>query len=352
VVVSGEKIADKTSVSTQILSGEKLRGLHGIVEDPMKVLHTLPGIAGVTGGEEFAGIICVRGGNPDENLYLLDWAKVHWPWHMGGMKSFFNSELIEDIELLTGGFPAKYGDALSSVVNVTTRAGKRDRIHSKANLSLINALAVIEGPIGEQSSYILSARRSYFELMVRDPGFVVPSFFDIQGKIVHDLAIGHKLLFSGLASGEDVDLEFEEPEPGQPEIIKDYYRVYSMSGQWKWLISSNIYSRLAYLGEKVKLKIAISRIKMDIDAIVHGLREDITHKFSKHELKYGFELHRGRIDEISFLPFDPSDQEVWSDTTLELWHSEVHYKGWQGGTYLQDTWQLFSPLWITGGMRY
>ncbi len=134
VVVSGEKTADKTSVSTQILSGKKLRGLHGIVEDPMKVLHTLPGIAGVTGGEEFAGIICVRGGNPDENLYLLDWAKVHWPWHMGGMKSFFNSELIENIELLTGGFPAKYGDALSSVVNVTTRAGKRDRIHSKANL--------------------------------------------------------------------------------------------------------------------------------------------------------------------------------------------------------------------------
>ncbi len=118
--------------------------------------------------------------------------------------------------------------------------------------------------MGEQSSYILSARRSYFELLVRDPGFVVPSFFDIQGKIVHDLAVGHKLLFSGLASGEDVDLEFEEPEPGQPKTIKDYYRVYSMSGQWKWLISSNIYSRLAYLGEKVKLKIAISRIKISV----------------------------------------------------------------------------------------
>jgi hypothetical protein len=352
VVVSGERTAEETSVSTQILDKEDLVTLQGIAEDPMKVLHTLPGIAGVTGGEEFAGVICVRGGDPEENLYLLDWAKVHWPWHMGGMKSFFNSELIEDIELLTGGFPAKYGGALSSVVNVTTREGRRDGIHGKANLSLINALGVVEGPVGPGGSYVLSARRSYFELMVRDPGYAVPSFYDIQGKVVYDLANGHKVLFSGLASGEDVDVEFEDVEPGQPESIEDRYRVYSMSGQWKWLVSSDIYSRLAYLGEKVNLEFRMSRVKMDINALVHGLREDVTHKVGSHELKYGFELHRGKIDEVSFLPLDPSDPSAWTDTVLEVWRSDIHYQGWKGGAYVQDTWRMYSPLWVTGGMRY
>jgi outer membrane receptor protein involved in Fe transport len=128
--------------------------------------------------------------------------------------------------------------------------------------------------------------------------------------------------------------------------------VYSISGQWKWLISPNVYSRLAYLGEGVNLGFGMSRIKMDIDALVHGMREDVTHKMDRHELKYGAELHQGRIDQISYLPLDLSDQSTWTDSTLEVWRSEVHYQGWKGGAYVQDTWQMMIPFYLTGGLRY
>lgn len=89
-------------------------------------------------------IIIFKGGDPTENLFLLDQTKVHWPWYFGGMKSIFNSEVIDRIELLTGGFPPRYGECLSSVLNVTTREGNREHFLGKASFGFINTQLVLK----------------------------------------------------------------------------------------------------------------------------------------------------------------------------------------------------------------
>ncbi|GAH01524.1 unnamed protein product, partial [marine sediment metagenome] len=144
IIVSAERIIEKTTVSARTIDGVRLERLHGAIEDPLRTLHTIPGISS---GEEFTTWLCVRGGAPNENLWLLDWVPIYWPFHFGGMKSTFNSEMIENLELYTGGFPAKFGDKLSSVVNITTKEGSRNRFKGKTTLSLINALGLIQGPI-------------------------------------------------------------------------------------------------------------------------------------------------------------------------------------------------------------
>ena len=107
VVVSSEKLVERTSVSDMALTKRMLQSRHGLMEDPLRVIHTMPGV--MTQGDLFsASQIYIRGGAPEENLFLLDWVRVYWPWYFGGIKSVYNTDIVETAELLTGGFPAKY----------------------------------------------------------------------------------------------------------------------------------------------------------------------------------------------------------------------------------------------------
>ncbi len=145
VVVSSEKLAERTSVSDMALTKRMLQSRHGLMEDPLRVIQTMPGVT--TPGDLFSpSQIYTRGGAPEENLFMLDWVRVYWPWYFGGMKSIYNTDIVETSELLTGGFSAKYGNALSSVLNITTREGNRERISGGFSFGFINTQGRIEGP--------------------------------------------------------------------------------------------------------------------------------------------------------------------------------------------------------------
>ena len=88
VVVSSEKLAERTSVSDMALTKRMLRSRHGLMEDPIRVIQTMPGV--MTQGDLFSpSQIYIRGGAPEENLFLLDWVRVYWPWYFGGLKSVY-----------------------------------------------------------------------------------------------------------------------------------------------------------------------------------------------------------------------------------------------------------------------
>lgn len=349
IVVRAERLADPTSVSAQALSGEELRGIHGLLEDPIRSLHTLPGIST---GEEFAAWLCVRGGSPYENLYLLDLAPMHWPWHFGGMKSLFNSDMVEKIELLTGGFPAKYGDKLSSVVNITTREGSRDRLRGRATVSLINGTALAEGPLTSSGSWICSARRSYYDLVLRGEDYAIPSFYDIQAKTTYELSPEQKLSVSGLYSGEDVEVEFEDPEPGEPRSLSDHYRVSTLSAQWKYLVTPRLYSLLSFVAQDIDVKIGLDRWWIDGEALDYGVREDLTYGLgAAHEVEAGVEYRPVRIDWTSFLPVDPRE-EAWTDSLSQALRREIKGNTWIGGAYVQDSWEVGPRAAVTAGLRY
>jgi hypothetical protein len=113
--------------------------------------------------------LIIRGSGPDQNLIIFDDVEVFNPYRLYGAISMFNPETVEDINLITGGFPARYGDRLSAVLEVTNRDGIRNKFFSgNVNVNLTNANVVIEGknPFGINGSWIFNSRRTYYDLLL------------------------------------------------------------------------------------------------------------------------------------------------------------------------------------------
>ncbi len=129
--------------------------------DIFRSLQLMPGISGTNEGS--AGLF-VRGGTPDQNLVLLDGMTVYHVDHFYGFFSAFNADAIKDVQVFKGGYPAKYGGRTSSVVDLTGRTGA-NVLAGHASVNLLSANATIEAPIGSKSSLLVSARRSYTDIL-------------------------------------------------------------------------------------------------------------------------------------------------------------------------------------------
>ena len=112
--------------------------------DVIKAIQLLPGVQ--NGSEGTAGMY-VRGGGPDENLFLLDGIPMYNVNHLGGFFSAFNSDAVKNIQLYKGSFPARFGSRLSSVLDITTNNGNDKEYHGGVSIGLISAKAYVEGPI-------------------------------------------------------------------------------------------------------------------------------------------------------------------------------------------------------------
>ena len=206
--------AETVASSRQSLSGSEARSLPGVFEDVSRALQVLPGVA--TSGD-FKNDLIVRGGSPAENLFLLDSIVVPGLSHFGSQNSsggFFgllNSNLVKDLDFYSGGFPAIYGDRLSSVTRVGLREGDRGRPSGRLNLSLFGATGTFEGPLpAGVGSWIASLRKDYFGLIPRSLTLgmtVIPDLADAQAKIVVDLSPRLQLSLVGLGAVDQITIE-------------------------------------------------------------------------------------------------------------------------------------------------
>ncbi|QQR86929.1 MAG: TonB-dependent receptor [Flavobacteriales bacterium] len=185
---------------------EKLRVLPAILGEPdvLKMIQLLPG---VQAGQEGTTGFYVRGGNSDQNLVQLDGAVVYNPNHLFGLFSTFNSNALNRVELTKGGFPARYGGRLSSVLDVTMKEGNDQKMHVHAGIGLITSNVTVEGPIKKNvASYIVSARRTYVDLILK-PLKVFGSgntynFYDLNAKVNWRLGAKDRVFLSGF-TGQD-----------------------------------------------------------------------------------------------------------------------------------------------------
>ena len=137
----------------------------GSLDNPFRTLQTLPGVVGT---DEFGSKLSVRGGAPDQNLTLMDGVEIHNPYRLFGLTSAFNPETVGRFELLAGGFGARYGDRLSSVVLVENRDADASRPFSgSSSASITDANIIGEGrlPGPGQGSWLATARRTYYDLV-------------------------------------------------------------------------------------------------------------------------------------------------------------------------------------------
>ncbi|HTP13710.1 MAG TPA: TonB-dependent receptor [Bacteroidota bacterium] len=202
-----QKLPD-TPLSTLTQSNEEIRRLPGGLEDVVRAISILPGVAQVQAGRND---LIVRGGAPSENLFLIDNIEVPNINHFGtqgasgGPLSFVNLDFVENTTFSTGGFGVRYGDRLSSVLTIDLRDGRRDRIGGKATISASQFGLNLEGPSGPSGGFIFSARRSYLDFIFKAAGFgFVPEYWDFLGKANYRLGSSDRLTVLAIAALDDV----------------------------------------------------------------------------------------------------------------------------------------------------
>ena len=195
-------------VSRLELSNEELRRTPGGQEDVVRAAAVTPGVTQTSGGRND---LLVRGGGPTENLYLVDGIEVPNINHFGtqgatgGPLSYINLDFVENVEFSTGGFGVRYGDRLSSVLDIDLTEGSRTDLAGKLTLSATQFAANTQGPIGEHTSLILSARRSYLDFIFKAAGFgFVPEYWDFMVKSETRMTPNDRVSFLTIAALDNV----------------------------------------------------------------------------------------------------------------------------------------------------
>jgi hypothetical protein len=223
IVVTGEKnIVETTQTSMIEVPIEQIRTIPALLGevDILKAIQLLPGVQSSEGSSGFY----VRGGGPDQNLILLDGVPVYNASHIGGLFSVFNADAIKNVRLTKGGFPARFGGRLSSVLEIDMREGNMKEFKGDATLGLISSKLTLEGPIiKDKTSFIIAGRRTYADLLA---GPFIPSgtdltlyFYDLNAKINHKISKNDRIYLSAYmgndAFGVDYDPSQADGKKGQ-----------------------------------------------------------------------------------------------------------------------------------------
>lgn len=253
-------------INTASLSREELLSIPSIGAEPdiMKSLQFLPGVLSQNEG---SSNLLIRGGGPGENLFLLDNVPLFYVNHLGGFVSVFNPDIINDVTVYKGGFPAKYGGKLSSVIDITLREGDKKNFKGSADIGLLGAGVTLEGPIRENSSYIFTGRKTLTELLMWAGGLIANQqyivsygFYDLNGKISWNRDQKNQFQFSAY-TGDDHLKAFMYTNKEQDFSFTNRWGNLLVAGNWKHVYSPKIFSKSSISLTRYRLR---NRLKTEI----------------------------------------------------------------------------------------
>lgn len=203
-----EQIHQINRMSSHKISMEKVKSLPVLMgeRDVLKTIQLLPG---VQSGSEGSSGLYIRGGGPDQNLILMDGVPIYNANHLFGFVSVFNGDAINYAEIIKGGFPARYGGRLSSVLDIRMKEGNMEKFKGEASIGLVSGKLTLEGPIiKDKTSFIVSARRTWVDLLSlpfqayankkRNTNTTTRyHFYDVNAKVNHKFSDNSRLFLSG-----------------------------------------------------------------------------------------------------------------------------------------------------------
>ncbi len=351
---------EEESVSAVNFNYEEIRRSPGSAQDISRLVQALPSVNLNT---DQRNDLIVRGGSPMENLVLVDHLEVpninHFPTQgaSGGPIGLLNVDLISQANFSAGGFGAAYGDRLSSVLEVELREGNRDEFDGEVNLGMAGAGFIAEGPLRRgRGSWVLSARRSYLDLIVGAIGTgAVPRYSDVQGKLSWDLAPAHKLTALGLGGFDAIDIEPEDSDEEDDYAAVDDDQVV-LGAAWQWLWSARGYSRtsLAYTRAGYAVEVEEGGTRRRLYANDSQEREGVLRSDHFFRPRPGSALSWGGVVRRLFPRirlFAVADTNRLEAITPELRVRRAETTG-KGGAYLSFEQTLFQRLKATAGLRY
>lgn len=213
----------------------------GVNRDVSKALQSLPGV-GAT--DPNRNDLIVRGGGPSENVFYLDGIEIPIINHFatqgfsGGVVGIINPDFVREVNFYTGAFPANRPNALSSVMDIRQKDVSRDRIHTQLGIGASDAAFTMDGPIGDKTTFIVSARQSYLQLLFKFIGLpFLPTYNDFQVKYKYQIDPKNELSIIGLGAIDNMTLNTDLQEDGteSQRYLLDYLPVYQ---QWNYTIGA------------------------------------------------------------------------------------------------------------------
>ncbi|HEY1024634.1 MAG TPA: TonB-dependent receptor [Sphingobacteriaceae bacterium] len=264
--VSLEKLNQATIKAMPALLGEV---------DVIRSVQMLPGV--ISPGEGATGF-SVRGGGIDQNLILLDGAPIYNSSHLMGMFSVFNPDVVKEVTLLKGGFPAQYGGRLSSILDVTTKPGDLKSPSVSGGIGLISARLAAEVPfVEDKGSVKIAGRRTYGDRFIKfsedqKPGENQLYFYDLTGRADYIINAKNRLAFSAYAS-TDV-FSFDE------KLALDYKnQLFSL--QYSRFFSDNFRSKLEAFSSKYKYTAGVPSgpEAFELESDIHNIGSNLTFNY-------------------------------------------------------------------------
>jgi CarboxypepD_reg-like domain/TonB-dependent Receptor Plug Domain len=356
-----QKVSENVQMSQISIPVQQIKEIPAFMgeKDVLKVLQLMPGVQ--KGSEGNAGIY-VRGGGPDQNLLILDDAPVYNAYHLFGFFSVFNGDALKSVELTKGGFPARYGGRLSSVIEMQMKDGNKEKLQVEGGIGLIASRLVVQAPISKnhKSSFLISGRRTYADIPA---GFFIPAqnkgtfyyFYDLNAKVNYDFGNKDRLFLSGYFGrdkGAVVDVQgnrtlsaglnwgnatgtlrwnhiFNEKLFSNVSLIHSSYDFETSINNQTATISSNTFVyNLSYTSS-----IRDFGAKMDFDYFPN----------SHHDIKFG-----GQVTAHRFIPSALVVSDAAADTVRE---ATTIIDAVETGVYVEDTYKPVSNLRINLGLR-
>lgn len=249
---------EESPLSLRTIGVAEIQRNPGGNRDISRVIQTLPG---VTTPASFRNDLIIRGGAPNENRFYLDDVEVPTINHFatqgasGGPVGLINVNFIREVEFYSGAFPSNRGNTLSSVLEFKQRDGRDDRIGGTFLMSATDVGVTLEGPIGDKTTFLASARRSYLQFLFEVIGLpFLPTYNDFQVKVKHKFNKKNELTFIGLGAIDQFRLNLDANETEEQQFLLNQlpvspqwnytnglvYKHYADNGFWTFVVSRNM----------------------------------------------------------------------------------------------------------------
>lgn len=213
-IVTDDKL--KRDGSKRTLKSDQFQKAIGARGDPVVALENEPGVSGFA---QQGGII-LQGADPEDSRFYVNGHEVPLIFHELGFSSIFIPDVIDSVELMPAGFGAEYGRTIGGNINLNTKAPQTDRFHAMGYVDLLNAAAVVQGPISENQSFWFGGRQSYlgfvFDVVTNEDSNVtfnqVPQFYDLEGNYTWKISDTVKFDLTGFTARDQLKIKIKDTE--------------------------------------------------------------------------------------------------------------------------------------------
>ncbi|HAA16620.1 MAG TPA: TonB-dependent receptor [Cytophagales bacterium] len=387
VVITGnsEAIQEMTRMSTIEVPVAQIKTLPALMGE-VDVIKTLQLLPGVQSGTEGSAGIYVRGGGPDQNLILLDGVPVYNANHLFGFFSVFNADAINHVELIKGGFPARYGGRLSSVIDISMKEGNMNEFKGEGSIGIISSKLTLEGPIWkDKTSFIVSGRRTYIDILAQpfialanrdDPNTqsnVGYFFHDVNAKLNHRFSDKNRVFLS-VYTGLDrfyLNNKFRyEPDPvfdpesfpqeQETEAGIDWGNV-TAALRWNSILTQKLFMNTSVTFSDYDFNIGIG------DNTRTFLTDSTVEEFFNLEYVSGIRDWTGRVD-FDYLPspdhyirfgasviyhtFSPGANTFQTSFDLDTTIGAPEVYAYEYAVFAEDDWKITDLLKVNAGVHY